>query len=239
MGQAMNIFLDLETLPSLAPDARELARQGVKPPGTLKKPESIAQWWESEGPAAIEEAYRRQALDAASGELCAVGFASDDSEPVSLVRALNESEGHFLRFALGEIQRLLNAGSITGGDGYCWPAEPYFIGHNLGGFDLGFLMRRCWVNGIRPPFKLPGPNTRDKDYGDTMTLWAGYRGTISLDRLCRALGIPSPKADGVDGSQVFDLWTAGRHEDIARYNAADVEAVRACWWRLTWQGVAA
>lgn len=235
----MNIFFDIETLPSLAPDARELARQGVKPPGTLKKPESIAAWWENEGPAAIEEAYRKQALDAASGELCAVGFANEDSEPVSLVRGLGEAEADFLRRTLAGILALVDTGSRTGPDGHRWPDEPYFIAHNAP-FDLGFLMRRCWVNGIRPPFRLPGPSAREgKDYGDTMAAWAGFRGTIGLDRLCRALGIPSPKADGVDGSQVFDLWTAGNHEAIARYNAADVEAVRACWWRLTWQGVAA
>lgn len=235
----MNIFFDIETLPSLSPDARILARQGVKPPATHKKPETIAKWWEEEGETAIEEAYRKQALDAASGELCAVGFANEDSEPVSLVRGLNEAEAAFLYRAMIEIMALVDTGSRTGPDGRRWPDEPYFIAHNAP-FDLGFLMRRCWVNGIRPPFRLPGPSAREgKDYGDTMAAWAGFRGTIGLDRLCRALGIPSPKADGVDGSQVFDLWAAGNHEAIARYNAADVEAVRACWWRLTWQGVAA
>lgn len=235
----MNIFLDLETLPSLSPDGRELARQGVKPPGTLKKPESIAAWWETEGPAAVDESYRKQALDAAAGELCAVGFASDDTEPVSLVRCLDEPEAAFLRRALAGVLALVDTGSHTGMDGHRWPDEPYFIAHNAP-FDLGFLMRRCWVHGIRPPFRLPGPSAREgKDYGDTMTAWAGYRGTIGLDRLCRALGVPSPKAGGVDGSQVFDLWTAGDHEAVATYNRADVEAVRACWWRLTWQGVAA
>lgn len=235
----MNLYLDLETLPSLAPDARELARQGVKPPATHKKPETIAAWWETEAPAVIEEAYRKQALDAASGELCAVGFASDDTEPVSLVRGLEEAEADFLRRALAAILALVDTGSHTGPDGHRWPDEPYFIAHNAP-FDLGFLLRRCWAHGIRPPFRLPGPSAREgKDYGDTMTAWAGYRGTIGLDRLCRALGIPSPKADGMDGSQVFDLWQAGKHEAIAQYNLADVAAVRACWWRLTWQGVAA
>ena len=235
----MNIFIDVETLPSLLPDARELARQGVRPPGTLKKPESIAAWWETEGPAAIEEAYRRQALDAATGELGALGFCNDDTEPVSLVRASNESDAHFLRYALGEVLALVNTGNRTGPDGHVWPDEPLFIAHNAP-FDLGFLLRRCWVHGLRPPFRLPGPSAREgKDYGDTMTAWAGYRGTIGLDRLCRALGIPSPKAGGVDGSQVFDLWTAGNHEAIRAYNVADVEAVRACWWRLNWMEVVA
>lgn len=235
----MNIFLDVETLPSLSPDARALAAQGVKPPGSYKKPESIAAWWKDEGVAAIEEAFRRQALDAASGELCAVGFASDDNEPVSLVRALDEFEPAFILRALDAIQALVDTGSQTGPDGQRWPDEPFFICHNSP-FDLGFLLRRCWVHGIRPPFRIPGPSARDgKDYGDTMTLWAGYRNTIGLDRLCRALGVKSPKDGGMDGSQVFDRWQVGDLDNIARYNAADVAAVRACWWRLTWQGVAA
>src|SRR5512139_4067132 len=87
-GAAMRIYIDVETLPSLATAARDLVRESIKPPGTLKKPESIAAWWENEAPAAIEEAWRKQALDAAAGELCAVGFASDEADPVSLVRGL-------------------------------------------------------------------------------------------------------------------------------------------------------
>lgn len=231
----MRIYLDIETLPSLTLEARELARAGVKPPGSYKKPESIAEWWKTEGEAAIEEAYRRQALDAATGELCAVGFAADDTEPVSLVRGKEEPEPEFLRRALAGIEALVETFVFTGPDGHNWPADPYFVCHNAP-FDLGFLMRRCWVHGIRPPFKLPLPSARaGKDFGCTMELWAGPRNTISLDRLCRALGVPSPKAEGVDGSQVFDLWQAGELDRVAAYNAADVAAVRACWHRLNWE----
>lgn len=238
-ADAMNIFLDVETLPSLQPDAREQSRKGVKPPASYKKPESIAQWWKDEGEAAIEDAYRKQALDAASGELCAVGFASDDSEPVSLVRGLGEPEAAFIYRVLIAITELIDGETRAAPDGNRWPDEPFFICHNAP-FDLGFLMRRCWVNNLRPPFAIPAPSARDgKDFGDTMTRWAGYRGTISLDRLCRALGVPSPKDNGMDGRQVFDRWQAGEHDAIAHYNAADVAATRACWWRLNWQEVAA
>ncbi len=231
----MRIYLDLETLPSLAPDARELARAGVRPPANYKKPETIEAWWETEGEAAAETAWRKQALDGAAGELCAVGFASDDTEPVSLVRGRDESEGDFLRRALTAIADLIDLANTATADGQLWPVEPFFIAHNAP-FDLGFLMRRCWALGIRSPFRLPAPSARDgKDYGDTMTLWAGPRNTISLDRLCRALMVKSPKAGGVDGSQVFDLWQAGEVEAIAKYNAADVTATRACWWRLNWE----
>lgn len=235
----MRIYLDIETLPSMAADARELARAGVKPPGNYKKAESIAEWWKTEGEAATEEAYRRQALDAAAGELCAVGFAPDDGEPVSLVRGLQEPEADFLRRALTEIRALADADSVTGGDGTPWPVQEFFICHNAP-FDLGFLLRRCWVHGVKPPVRLPLPSARPgRDYGCTMETWAGSRGTIGLDRLCRALGVPSPKADGMDGSQVFNLWQAGEHDHIATYNAADVRAVRSCWHRLQWEAEAA
>lgn len=234
----MRIYLDVETLPSLKPDARDIAGESVSPPGTLKKPESIANWWIEEGPAALETAYRKQALDAAAGELCAVGFASDEVDPVSLVRGLDESERDFIARALDGIQGLLDAATVTAPNGHEWPAEPYFVCHNAP-FDLGFLMRRCWVNAIRPPFKVPTPSARDgKDYGDTMTAWAGYRNTISLDRLCRALGVQSPKDGGMDGASVFDAWQAGEHERIATYNAADVLAVRRCWAKLNWEAAA-
>lgn len=227
----MNIYIDVETLPCLAADARTQVIESLKPPGTLKKPESIAAWWRDEAPAAAEEAYRKQALDAAYGELCAVGYADDDSEPVSLVRALYESESDFIRRALGGLSDIIHKGGVTAPDGFAIPDEPYFVGHNTP-FDLGFLMRRCWVQGIRPSFRIPLPSARDgKDYGDTMTLWAGYRGTISLDRLCRALGMNSPKA-GMDGSQVYDCWLAGQHDLVAAYNRADVFATRECWWRM-------
>ena len=125
---------------------------------------------------------------------------------------------------------------------HAWPDEPYFIAHNAP-FDLGFLWRRCVVHGVRPAFLFPKPSAREgKDYGCTMAAWAGYKATIGLDRLCRALGVKSPKADGMDGSQVFDLWQAGHHEALAAYNRADVGAVRECWWRLNFEpsgGVAA
>ena len=57
----MQLIFDIETIPSQHPDAKAQARASIKPPGTLKKPESIAAWWESEADAAAEEAYRYQA----------------------------------------------------------------------------------------------------------------------------------------------------------------------------------
>ena len=63
----MRIYLDIETLPSMAPGAIEQVRATVRPPATHKKPETIAAWWLSEGEAAVDRAWRAQALDPAAG----------------------------------------------------------------------------------------------------------------------------------------------------------------------------
>lgn len=232
----MRIYIDIETIPSQQPGAAHEARKSVRPPASYKRAETIADWWATQGEDAAESAYRKTALDGAQGEICALGFASDDSQPVSLVRALAEPEGEFLRRALTALAEVIEADYVRGPDGSVWPCDAYFIGHNIGQFDLPFLWQRCIVTGFRPPFNLPPPTARHgKDYGDTMTAWAGIRGTIGLDRLCKALGIASPKDAGIDGSKVYDIWRAGGHEALARYNSHDVQAVREIWQRLNWE----
>lgn len=229
------LFVDIETLPGQTEAALEQARADTKPPGTLKKPESIAAWWEAEGEAAVEAAWRRQALDPALGELCALGFAVEDAPPQSVVRRLVEPEGAFLRRALAAVEDALREASpALQADGTLWPFEDatYLVGHNTE-FDLGFIRARCWANRIRAPRWLPKPGSRaPRDFGDTMALFAGYGGRISLDKLCRCLGVPSPKAD-TTGADVLDLWRSEQHGALARYNVADVEATRACWLIMT------
>jgi len=227
------IFFDVETVPSQAPDAREQARAELRPPGNMRRPETIAQWWESEGDAAAEAAYRRQALDPAQGELCCIGFAVDDADPVAVVRTLEESERDYLRRALAVVDEHLREANRQA-DPLLQPwfdgVPLYPVGHNIAKFDLPFLRWRCWANRVATPQWLPGPFARaPRDFGDVMMLAAGPTGTVSLDKVCKALGIASPKADGVTGADVLDLWLAGKHEELGRYCRADVQAVRSAW----------
>jgi predicted PolB exonuclease-like 3'-5' exonuclease len=70
-----------------------------------------------------------------------------------------------------------------------------------------------------------------KDFFCSMQYWAGYGKTVSLDTLCRALGVASPKGD-MDGSKILDAWLAGEYERIADYNLKDAIAVRDVYHRL-------
>jgi hypothetical protein len=230
------IYLDIETVPDMRPGAREAIRAEIKAPASYKKAESIAAWLAEEGEAAAETSWRKTALDAAAGEIISISWCSDDmQEAQAFIRAPSEDEHIVLLGFFGQLQEHLVQNAIRTPDGReLWESDPFFICHNAS-FDLGFLWRRSIVRGIRPPFKLPAPDARPGAYGCTMKAWAGYKDTISLDRLCRALGVSSPKADGMDGSQVFDLWQARELEAIAEYNRRDVLAVREIWRRLNWE----
>lgn len=234
----MRLYFDIETIPSQHTEARSIARAGVKPPGNYKKADSIAAWWEEQGEQAAMDAYLKGALDAAEGEIVAFSYALDEQPPVAYVRSRNEPETDFLRDVLGKLADAVDEQLNRYGDAR-FPESPYLIAHNAM-FDLGFVRRRCMALGIQPPTWWPSLFDRDgRDYGDTMTAWAGPRERISLDRLCRALGIQSPKAEGVNGSDVFELWQAERYADLARYNMRDVLATRACWLRMTFEQEAA
>ena len=230
----MRIYLDIETAPSQQPGAREAAKAGIKPPGNYKKEETIAAWWAEQGESAAEEAYRRQALDAAEGEIVSIAWAMDTNPPAVIVRPLEEDEAVFLEFAFDKMRTAFDEFErINSRPDF--PEPSYCIGYNVD-FDLGFIRRRAWVHNIIPPSFIPSPAARlGRDYGDTMTMWAGYGQRISLDRLCKALGIPSPKAMGMDGGQVFDMWLAGEEGQIAEYNMRDVVATRACWLRMAYE----
>ncbi len=222
----MLLTIDIETIPGQSEEARAIARAETKAPGTLKKPESIEAWWAEQGDAAVEETWRKQALDPAMGELCAIGFAcGEDAPAVSVVRQLDEAEGDFIKRALQTIQAAVE---IEHGPFWHDSRRPFPVAHNAA-FDFGFLRARCWANRIRPPHWLPKADARQgRDFGDTMLAFAGYGGRVSLSKLCRCLGIFDPKEEG-DGRDVLALWKEGQHEALAAYNRADVEATRACW----------
>ncbi len=101
-----------------------------------------------------------------------------------------------------------------------------YVGHAISSFDLPFIRQRAIVHRRKAPLSLRkawAAKPWDTEHvGDTMLAWSPDRDKrISLDRLCRLLGIPSPKAGGVDGSQVYGLWQQGRLQEIADYCALE------------------
>lgn len=208
----MILFLDVETIPSQAPDALKLVRAGIKPPGTLKKAESIAAWWQTEADAAAAEAHRKQSLGGGTlGELVSIAACTEtEGQHWVRCRAPGEPEAELLSSFFAEVEAWIDAeAALCVGNPHAWPVDLWPVAHNAA-FDLGYLWRRAIVCRVPMPDWLPGPMARaGKEYGDSMSSWAGYGGRVSLDALCRALGVTSPKDGDLDGAGVYDAWTAG------------------------------
>lgn len=114
-----------------------------------------------------------------------------------------------------------------------------FVTFNGRAFDVPFLMVRSALHGIRPSKNLLAnrylnyhpSNARHIDLLDQLTFYGAMRKKGSLHLWCRAFGIESPKAQGVDGDDVKALYEHGKSDDIARYNARDLQATAELYGR--------
>jgi hypothetical protein len=220
----MNLYLDIETLPTDRADVREYIAASVTHPGNISKAETIAKWNEESRPAAVEEAVAKTGLDGSFGRVCVIGWALGDSGVTAIHSADDEP------LILQEFAHWLDGIPLTEQYTTC------VIGHNVSVFDLRFLTQRFIVNGVKPPLVIQRaaqakPWEAEKVF-DTMVQWAGVGNRISLEKLCLALSIPTPKTD-LDGSKVAAYVAAGRIEEVAAYCVGDVEATRAAHRRMT------
>jgi hypothetical protein len=254
MEAIMNLFIDIETLPDMRPGAREAflqdARENFKAPSTLTKEQAatdlgltdvseikftskdamLARWceWfrEEKADEVGDLAWRKTSFDGGAGHVACIGFAVDD-EPVQARFGDVREDECIERDTLGAFFNWLDRiHSIQD--------RPRFVGHNVSQFDLRFLWQRAIVLGIRPPIWLPrNPKPwDDAAVFDTMAQWAGSGNRISLDNLCKALGV-SGKTGGIDGSLVWDYVRDGRIKEVAAYCKNDVEITRDCFRRMT------
>jgi predicted 3'-5' exonuclease similar to PolB exonuclease domain len=108
------------------------------------------------------------------------------------------------------------------------------VGHNIIGFDLPFIFQRCLVHCIsaKPLVDLRDYNVRG--VFDTMRHWwlGDRRARVSLDDIAWALGIESSKTATAEGSKVFDLYQAGKLQEIREYNLNDVRVTRKVYERM-------
>lgn len=222
----MNLFIDIETIPQQPEiEAKAEIAKNIKAPGQMSKAETIAAWHAGEGSyagvkdAIIEETYRKTSFDGAKGEIISIAFAVENDPVICIHRGIHPAETVMLESAKTIILECLRG------------RLPWFIGHNIGGFDLRFLFHRFVINRVNPEIDFKHYGRHGSQYYDTMQAWAGYGNRISQDNLCKAIGIEG-KPDGVDGSKVWDFYKAGRIDEIAKYNCDDVEKVRQIHNRL-------
>jgi hypothetical protein len=131
------------------------------------------------------------ALNAEYGQVLAIGILGDD-EPTILTGDESDILAKFWGMALKDFQEGIST----------------WVGHNVLGFDLPFLLRRSMIVGVSVPSflrpKLGGRYWPDF-WVDTMEVWkAGdYRATISLDRFCKASGLEGKNGSGEHFGKLF------------------------------------
>lgn len=122
--------------------------------------------------------------------------------------------------------------------------RPTLVSWNGSGFDLPVLHYRALVHGIAAPkYWDTGHFERDAKWDnylgryqfrhtDVMDVLALYqsRAYAPLDELAQLLGFPGKL--GMDGSKVFEAWSAGAIEGIRNYCETDVLNTYLVWLRF-------
>lgn len=232
------LFIDIETIPDQRPGAREKIAETISPPKAMTKAETIARWEAEERPRAIEDAWRKTALDGSKGQIAVISVAFGDEDPFAFFSSYwSRDEGEVIAACFAHCAERLEAAKRAGSS-----LRPRLIGHNHTGFDLRFIWQRCVILGVRPPVWLPvNPKPWDDHIFDTMVAWAGLKGYARMDDVCESLGIAgkgSEFEDGedIDGSMVWDYVRDGKIEKVAQYCNGDVLRTREMYRRMTFTG---
>lgn len=240
----MKITFDIETRPcddaALIIDISQQAKaeateaaEAVKAPSNYKDEAKIIEYISTKRAEiyagaldAVAQKVARTSLDGAYGRICCICWAIDD-QPATGEIGDNEAELIRLFFEACEdaATPMHYDKSVT---------TLTVVGHNVSGFDMRFLWQRAVVHGIKRPSCIPwNAKPWDACIKDTMLMWNPDRDKrISLDKLCKVLGVPTSKGD-LDGSKIAQAWADGRRNEIADYCMADVVATRECYRRMT------
>lgn len=106
----------------------------------------------------------------------------------------------------------------------------HFCGHNIIDFDIPYIVRRAIALGVEVPDELNFHGKKPWELSDvlidTMVIWScgsRYLGSKSLESVCHALRLPSPKRD-MNGKLVRDAWYGGerKYKKIINYCNGDV-----------------
>ncbi len=210
------LFLDIETIPSQLPWVREHIIDTIKPPGTIKKQETLDKWYSETMPEAVDEAMSKTSFDGAMCHVIAIGYAIDD-EPADYFYCANPLEDEAER--IDGFFQMVNKLSF-----------PDIVGHNVTQFDLRVLRQRAIILGVSVPRNIPwAAKPWDKNPFDTMMQWDAQN-KVSLDKLAKAMGINGK--DEMNGSMVYDYWQKGKHQEIVDYCKRDVDLVRSVYSRF-------
>lgn len=232
MRNASPLFIDIETGPQPA-DVIETLVPPFDPTavkvGNLKDPEKILEKIEDARASYMDDAIERAALSPILGQIVGIGVTTPedgvlvlhtgpDTPDVDGVRVqMCRSEAVMLTWLLGEV---LESANLDG---------RRLAGWNIRDFDIPFIIRRCWANGIRVPQWLLDAtmNRYSRDILDLRTTWAlgQYQPNGTLDAVCKALGLAGKTGDhGANWHRLINSPEDADRIAAVEYLARDVRA---------------
>lgn len=168
-----------------------------------------------------------------TGEIVALGVLDVDTDKGAVYfqapgEEISDSEKDGVKFkAMSEKEILEQFWKLS-------DSSDEFIGFNSRAFDIPFIMIRSAIHGIRAHKDLMAGRyayqqkfeAKHIDLFDQLTFYGAARFKGSLHLWSRAFGIMSPKAQGVKGEDVAQLYKDHQYLDIAHYNAEDLRATK-------------
>ena len=103
----------------------------------------------------------------------------------------------------------------------------YFLcGHNIKQFDIPYIVKRSYINGIKPSVIFPSNDTKpwEVQVVDTKELWntLNRQGWGSLDLIAEVLNLDSSKEGEVTGGSVGEFYYNDKIDLITEYCERDV-----------------
>lgn len=207
------LVFDIETVPGVALDeAPEVVRKAVergaeRMDGNADKVMSLSPYFGKVVSLAIGEGETAAGEDARVTVLVVPPPGCDTSSFPDWIRPMSELE------LVRSFWHLADAADVV-------------VSYNGRGFDVPFLQTRSLIHGLPARVDLvstPYSLRPHLDLYRVLSSGRGGPGASSLDVVCWALGIASPK-QAMDGSMVAPAYARGDIESIAAYNASDVRA---------------
>lgn len=153
----------------------------------------------------------KAALSALTGQVVAIGIKTSDKEMIL------EGDEYKILDQFWEL--------------YMSDSSNIFVGWNISGFDVPFMVRRSWKLGVSFPSWVYEGRYLDKHFVDLMAIFGcgeyGYK--IKLDTVAKYLGVPGKYTGDCTGETFADKFLSGDKE--AR---AQAEEYLKCDIRATW-----
>lgn len=208
----MYLWIDIETIPSdTKPDL-----ETIPVPGNYTKAETIQKFREDNQ----DKFWREQALHSLQGKICCIGWAVGNSPAVC--------RGVWEKSELAILQELnAVAQDIASSQG-----NVMWAGFNLKSFDLNWIWHRSVKHNLVALRDYIQRDRYPRNVLDVRDIWTGgdAYGKGKLKDIARFFGFDT--IEGVDGSEVFDLFQSGDFAKISEYCRRDVEMTREIAWRM-------